>query len=320
MIGRITLTLDRVICVSESEHGSEPYLWPVLALLDDQAVVRAERIRSEDSHLVMAREMRAGQEVAVPAGARVTTAAADLSHLLAVVVLVAVMEADDVPAYAMEAGYRAFVQEVPSALNFRTLLSLSELQRELDAATDPAEKARIQTEITAVKTQVRNQLNTAATAAVRSTMTWIDKIRVALGSADSLVGSVSTSFSASPGQALVIPPTRLELTAGDGRGNEFRLIGSIKAQPNPIDLCQVERTAVREARDRLRGLNAQLRMLQNELVHASPGAKPGIRQSIERLGPIIAAAEQALRDAEAQLAACTARPIPPFDPDLGSVQ
>jgi len=108
------VTLNTLRCIKESDRGgsshSEPYLWPFLAAVSSNsyettptAAILAEcrRIRKQ--------EMKAGQSVLLDfPGNRLTATYQDGQTGQALILIVALLEADDTPEHAIQAGYQAY--------------------------------------------------------------------------------------------------------------------------------------------------------------------------------------------------------------------
>ena len=208
------VTLNTLGCIKESDRGgsshSEPYLWPFLAAVSSNsyettptAAILAEcrRIRKQ--------EMKAGQSVSLDfPGNRLTATYQDGQTGQALILIVALLEADDTPEHAIQAGYQAYLDE----LKLRVGLNLLTLKEAVDTHDD----ALLQQTIDAIKKQVSDKVF----ATIKDNLSTWEKAQVALGflNNDDYVGAGFNYFGS-------LTPTGFTLDfqgdAGDPRINIF---------------------------------------------------------------------------------------------------
>ena len=103
---KVALRLDSLSCVVESEHGSEPYIWPIM-IAEELGIPHMRTPAAQWAAEILANEMSAGQSVLVPAGMDV-----DLAHEFEdaerslVVLIVALFEKDSSPRHGSIAVLR----------------------------------------------------------------------------------------------------------------------------------------------------------------------------------------------------------------------
>ena len=64
---RVALRLNSLRCIEESEHGSEPYFWPIM-ITHETGAPRIHVPTNDYAPRVLADEMKAGQSVPIPPG------------------------------------------------------------------------------------------------------------------------------------------------------------------------------------------------------------------------------------------------------------
>ena len=103
---RVALRLQTLRCIEESEHGSEPYLWPIMITQEVGALHM--HVPTQDFEAVaLADEMKAGQSVSIPAGMDLNFVEVFESKAAALVVFVMVLfEIDNLTHKARVAAFR----------------------------------------------------------------------------------------------------------------------------------------------------------------------------------------------------------------------
>jgi len=305
------VTLNTLRCIKESDRGgsshSEPYLWPFLAAVSSNsyettptAAILAEcrRIRKQ--------EMKAGQSVSLDfPGNRLTATYQDGQTGQALILIVALLEADDTPEHAIQAGYQAYLDE----LKLRVGLNLLTLKEAVDTHDD----ALLQQTIDTIKKQVSDKVF----ATIKDNLSTWEKAQVALGflNNDDYVGAGFNYFGS-------LTPTGFTLDfqgdAGDPRINifshppqithfqaHFQVDGALSVETITVDPCQWRIDGVHAAQEKITALQNMVLSLQQQLGHATPQQKPGIIAAIKQINEVqIPAAEQALHRAEMALRLC----------------
>ena len=166
------MTTDRIVTLrelhahkeSDGSGGSEPYLWTCLVTIAQDLSVRGTPPAIGEARLVMAQGMRAGQTAPVPASVGVRRLRTeDGEEPRGLILVTALLENDETPLQAVEAGYLAFMSEVPSAIQDHLLL-----------LNDPATRDE-------ARSAIADQVAAAVDSAIRGALTTGQKIRVKLG-------------------------------------------------------------------------------------------------------------------------------------------
>jgi len=166
------MTTDRIVTLrelhahkeSDGSGGSEPYLWTCLVTIAQDLSVGGTPPAIGEARLVMAQGMRAGQTAPVPASVGVRRLRTeDGEDPRGLILVTALLENDETPLQAVEAGYLAFMSEVPSAIQDHLLL-----------LNDPATRDE-------ARSAIADQVAAAVDSAIRGALTTGQKIRVKLG-------------------------------------------------------------------------------------------------------------------------------------------
>jgi len=158
---RATVVLETLRCIHEDEDGSEPYIWPALLSVDAGATVRVTAPAVGNARVVIKSNMRAGDTAGIPSSAG--SLAVDLEDGTRGLILVtALLEADDGPEHAFRAGFQAFTSELRAAIA-DNLLGLS-----------TATGDELATIIAVIKKRVSDKVHSA----VEDDLTTTEKIRI----------------------------------------------------------------------------------------------------------------------------------------------
>lgn len=294
----VTLVLQELHCVKESEGGSEPYIWPVLLWVDDTTLLNQGDdvlgVRGPvlgDARVVLKQSMKAGETAPIPfplgtLGVRFE----EVSTTTYVLLVVALFDQDETPQAAMWAGCKAFSNELRAAIVQRLLA--------LRAAITQGDDAELRRLIAEIKTQVK----AATESATWNALTGWQKTRVVIGTLnlDDYVGFAF--YSGKPAR------TDLELVLRSDNGSEeYRVDGSIAVQATTVDLCQAQADAVKEAQGVVDGIEGQKTAAQASLHDAPPNQKASIVAEITRLNQDLDVATIALEEARRALKRCRDR-------------
>jgi hypothetical protein len=285
MSTRVALELDTLSCVEETEHGSEPYIWPIL--IAEEAGVTTLHVPHDDfAAIVLASEMQAGQSIAVPQGMDgfVFHTFNDASAGLAVL-LVALFEKDQSPRHGSVAVFRHIEERSVQFVQDR----LAEFRQSSGQRDDLRNALISRFDLAAAESGALSIPEQALTA-------------ILPGGFDDSIGFVVFAFS---GPALTTRNISFPLNRGSDR---FTLTGRIQLSIVLPPRCHAERDLVAQAEEVVKGLQGQRHALQQQLQHATPQQKPAIIDLIQRIAEVdLPAAEAALAQAEAVLSACEER-------------
>lgn len=296
------ITLETLRCIAESDRRrtshSEPYVWPFLASFTANSFETSPTEPSiADSRKIIMNEMRAGQSAALAGPAnRLTATFVDDRPNRHLILVVALLEADDTPAAAMRAGYQAYLDELRLRIG-HNILALSN--------ADEEEKAQIFDDI-------RKRVRTRVFAAIEANLPTLHKISIGLGNAssDDFIAADFVHFSE--------PRTTSFTLKFAGVSGDPLLVGAFpfKFEDLPVsyeldgrlvvvDSCQTRVDAVDAAGASVLSLRKQLQSLQKQLQTAGPLQKRRIIAAIETLeSERIPAAEQVLGSARQALRRC----------------
>lgn len=296
------IILERLRCIRESDGTghSEPYIWPVLLWIDDNtlatpALVGVTAPALGNARVVIKNDMRAGQTADIPTSVGVLRVRfEDNLTIRRLILAVALWEEDETPEAAMRAGFQAFSSELRAAVA-DNLFALSQ-------ASDEEQDAII----AAIKTRVSNRVRSA----IENGLTGCQKARVFVGTLN-LDDIIDSAFKSFPD----LFPAPVTLTFRAGSSNVYQIQGKLEVRRVRVDRCQAQVDAVKAAQSVVDGIDAEIKALQTELQHASPGEKPFIIAEIKRIREEeLADAMAALDGARRALSICRSR-LPPVFPD-----
>jgi hypothetical protein len=280
MSTQVRLHLNTLTCAVETEHGTEPYIWPIL-IGEEGGTAHLVSPTSEWAGKVLQQDMMAGQSVAIPAGMTsnllqaFTNPAASL-----VVVIVALSDKDSSPQH----GTAAVLQHIES----RSLTFVQNHLAECRASSGD-------------RNDLRNALvqTLDVGGAEADELSWSEQLATFFksGGFDDSIGFAFLAFS---GAEIRNRNLTFDLS---GMGQQFSLTGSL-ALSTIVVLCQAQRDALAHAQAVLKGLQTQRQVLQEQLHHATPQQKPGIVAAINQVAAQEPAAEAAVAAAQAALEAC----------------
>jgi len=300
--------LETLRCVSQA-GSSEPFIWPFLASsalgpLTFESTPGSALL--SESRKVIATEMMAGQSADLEFPGNVLTHSfREGQHDCSLVLVVALLEADDNSIRSMSAGYQVFLDELHKELgaNGPTLSN----------ATD--ESGQLTDEGQALLDAIKARVSSKVFAAVKDSLSGFEKFKIWIGSLnpDDFVGASHRQWKKVEDLAAPAPFT-LELSGTVFEGDagawiavemNYELDGTLTVVPIVVDECQREIDNKAAATQAIRSLQNQVSALQHSLGTATPQQKSGIINQIEKLNTeLIPAAEKWLVRAEEALQRC----------------
>ena len=299
----VTLSLDTLHCIQESDRGgsshSEPYIWPfMVAVTDNSFVATPTAAILAESRTVIRNEMHAGQSASLTFGGnQLVTTFEDSQTGRQLILVIALWEADDTPLSAVQAGFQAYLDELKRTIGLRL--------PELKEAIDTNNPALLKDAIDFIKAQVQAKVRSA----IADHLSGFDKFQIAIGSLNP-DDFMATAFALIDGAAPASFSLDFTGTAGDPRITfvpgafgqftvhaeqvpiHYTLDGHVTIEPVVIDPCQKQIDAVHHAEDALKGLQLMVQLLQQQLATATPQQKPGIIAMIKQIN------EQRIPEAE----------------------
>ena len=302
--------LERLRCFRESDGTghSEPYIWPVLVVVDDHSLALPEQVRviapsPAAARVVVKDDMRAGHVADIPSHVgTIRTRVDDDLDVLRMILVVAVLEEDETPSAAVKAGFNAFTAAIGVAIGSR----LQELNN--------ASPEEMQVLLKVITAEVQGKVETATHNALSASQ----KVRVFLGTLnlDDVIGTAFRSFNAAEAQSFVLVQT----SGAPSFSNVYAIDARLDVMPVRVDLCQTSVNQLRDAQATVDLLLGEIRALQAQLQgHGGAGdvtlSKTAILRAIRRLrDEELPPAEAALEAARAALNACRTRSALFIDP------
>lgn len=170
---KATITLDRLVCFAESDRygtsHSEPYIWPWLGILNGGQFSSTPRIATQaEARRIIKYEMRADENAQLPLDGnnRLVAQFDDGQTIRHLFLVVALLEADDLPIGAVRAGYQAYLDELDA--QFRKNLGPL-LLADSDEVLQPIVK------------RIKNAVRDKATSAIKGALTTAQSVSAALG-------------------------------------------------------------------------------------------------------------------------------------------
>ncbi len=279
---RVALRLHSLRCVEESEHGSEPYFWPIM-ITHETGAPRMQVPTSDWAAKVLATEMRAGQSVPIPTGMDLNFVDVFDNKPAGLVVFVIVLfEKDNLTDKARIAAFR-HVEVMALEMVGEKLPECRQSSGErLDLTNDLIHRLNLET-------------------AAKDAMSYyeIGTSYTLPGGFDDALGIIVWTLS---GQALMPRDISFDLSQPSER---FLLAGKFEVSITLDPICQNERAAAAHALAVVKGLQGQRAALQHQLHHSTPQQKAGLIAAITRIAEVdMPPAEAALAQAEAALANC----------------
>ena len=297
---RIALRLTHLRCIEESEHGSEPYIWPIM-ITHETGVPRIHVPTLDFAPKYLADEMKSGRVVPVPQGMDMNFIEVFTNKAEGLAVFVVMLfEKDELTNKGRRAAFDHIEEK---ALEFVTE-KLAECRQSSGERVD-------------LTNQLINRLDIET--AVKDAMSYyeIASAHASLGGFDDALGIIIWTLS---GNALAPRNINFRL---EQPNEQFVLEAKLEVAITLPPVCQNERAAADQARALVNGLRGQRAALQQQLHHATPQQKAGIIAAIVRINDVdLPPAEAALAQAEAALSAClSARDIdgPLDDPIEGPI-
>lgn len=304
--------LEQLRCISlkNTEQETEPYIWPVLIRIDDNTLSTPELVDivtpvQGNARIVIKNSMRVRETAAIPSSVgMLRTRFEDGLTVRRLILVVALLEMDETPKPALQAGFRTFGSELRAAI--------AENLFALDQAEGEAEKQLVE----AIKKRVEERVESATQDGLTS---W-EKAKVIAGilNMDDPSGSAFQAFGKN---GLVPTPITLAFEATRRfpiisivSSSQYEIRGQLQVRPVVVERCQPQidrvnaaQSAVNDIEKQIKCLQAQLRGDEDECDEPSL-PKEFIRAEIERLreeelGP----AMDALKDARTALEICRVR-------------
>ncbi len=280
----VALHLGSLTCGAENEHGSEPYIWPLM-IADETGIPFIRTPTPEWAAKVLASEMTAGQSILIPTGMDGTLTSAFESPAAGLVVLiVALFEKDSSPRHGSVAVLRHIEDRSLAFVGNH----LAECRQSNGDRVDLRNQLASSFDLGGAESDELSLLERATT-------------RLSSGSFDDSVGFAFMTFS---GPALVDRSFDFNLNSSS---EQWSLSAALQVSRTFV-LCRAERDAAAAAQAVVQGLQTRRATLQDQLHHATPQQKPTIVDQITHIAEVeLPAAEAALAQAEAALQACLAR-------------
>lgn len=301
--------LEQLRCISlkNTEQATEPYIWPVLLRIDDNTLSTPDLVDVITPALGNARKvikdnMRVRETAAIPSSVGILrTRFEDGLTVRRLILVVALLEMDETPKSAMQAGFRTFNSELRTAVA-ENLIALDQAEGEAEKQLIAAIQKRVEDR---VKSAIEDGLTSWEKAKVFAGILNMDdpsgSAFVTFGKEGLIPTPITLTFDAS--QRLVFPPVV--------SSSQYEIRGQLQVRPVVVDRCQPQLDRVQAAQSVVNGIEAEIKALQAQLNGGGdepPLPKDFILEEIERireeeLGPAMAA----LKAARAALEICRVR-------------
>jgi hypothetical protein len=300
----VTIRLNSLRCIAESDTnvGSEPYLWVTYFFVDGNRLTQPEPVVTYSPMLdrkEFPNNVRAGQVINVQDVINKFSEIVDPGavNFRMVGCLVVLWEEDETSEEAIQAGHRAYSTAVHEALNNLIRERLRTLN--LEAVTDEEVNA------------IRNAIEPKVESAIKSKV----KIWEIFDNQDDIVGFSRVVFI---GDELQTKEFEFPELVGPGSKNHYVLSGSLTVGrvpdvPPDRPRCAELRAAVHAQRHAIQALHTTIAQLQEQLQNAGPLEKPDIVRQISEATGEVPRAKEELERREAALKACEALPVPPVE-------
>ncbi|MEO7135814.1 MAG: hypothetical protein ABI024_16525 [Vicinamibacterales bacterium] len=277
----------------------------MLIQIDDNTFATNERVAViapavGNSRVVIKDSMRVGETADIPISVGILRARfEDNLEIHRLLLVVALLEADEAPKSSMQKGFTAFVEELRAAIVER-LFQLNN-----------AEGEDLQAIIDAIKKRVEGRVKSV----IEDSLSGWQKAKVFAGTLD-MDDTVASDF-VQFGKP-VLEPNSFTLTFesitksfGIVSTRKYEIDAQLELRRVTVDRCQSQVDAVNAALGVMHDIEAQIQGLQAELQGASPAEKPFILSEIKRLREEeFPAAQEAVDAARRALAICRSR-LPP---------
>jgi hypothetical protein len=188
--------LEQLRCISlrNEEQKTEPYVWLALIRIDDNTLTTVEQLQivtpiRESARIVIKDSMGVGETAAIPSRAGVLSVRfEDNLTTRRLILAVVLLEMDETPKAAMEAGFKAFPRALGPAIA-ESIVALLEAEREEDEETRKAREKEI---TDAISKDVSSRIKSA----IEDGLTAWEKAKVIAGvlDPDDPAGSAFLSF------------------------------------------------------------------------------------------------------------------------------
>lgn len=279
---RVALRLKSLRCITEAEHGSEPYLWPIM-ITQETGAPRMHVPTQEFQARVLANEMAAGQSVPIPAGMDLNFAEVFDNKATGLVVFVIMLfEKDNLTHKGRVAACRHVEEKSLEIVG----------QKLAECRQSSGERADLTNALI-------DRLDIGS--AVKDAMSYLE-----IGTAYSLPGGFDDAIGiilwTLSGDAFVPRDISFDVRSSSER---FLLEARLEIAISLPPVCQNERDAAAHALAVVKGLQGQRASLQTQLHHATPQQKAGIIAAIKRINEVeLPPAQAALAQAETALSVC----------------
>jgi len=312
--------LEQLHCLKlvNTEKRTEPYIWPALFRVDDNTLNTPDLVAMQtpilgNARVVIKDSMRAGETASIPASVGILrTRFEDNLVTRRLILVVALLENDETPDDAMEAGFKAFNSELRSAIADNLFALSAADEEQTKAITDEVSKR--------VASRVRS--------AIENGLSAYEKAKVFAGILD-LDDSIGSDFESFGKDSLAPAAFTLHFEAkGKILGvidtlSEYEIAGHLLIKPVVVDRCQAQVNAVRAAQAVVDGIEAEIKDLQDQLKgggNEPPLPKSFIIAEIKRIrAEELAPALADLEAARAALKACRDLPFTHTFPGAGGV-
>lgn len=251
------MTLDGVINLESIHHvrsggGGYPYIWPIRLSVNPDGVSGSERVESRH---ILGTGLSVGESATIPSNiGQLRFGFDETIAKRAVILIVALWNAKETPGNVVVSACKRFYNSIPERFNnhFGGLITF-------DTQTEVERNNFINI--------IKNEVKTDVESTIRNTLSGYEKFKIGIGALtlDSLVDAAFILFDNSflrrpepPEASSESFPITLRLK------DSYEIRGHLTIAYVPTDRCQIQVDAVRAAEARIRSLENQIRVLQQQ--------------------------------------------------------
>lgn len=277
-----TINLERIHHV-RSGGGGYPYIWPIRVSIDQAGVSGSPRVESRH---ILGAGLSVGESATIPSNIGQLSFQFDETTMRrAVILIVALWNSRETPGNVAVAACKRFYSSIPERFSnhFGGLITIDSQSIE--------ERNNF---INLIKSEVRNDVEST----IRDTLSGYEKFRIGLGtlSLDQFIDAAFILFDNSFLKRPEPPEASSQSFPFTLRFKDsYEISGHLVIAHIPTDRCQIQVDAVRAAENRIRSLENQIMVLQQQ---NPPNLSLIRRIRMEELPPAIEALENAKRESQ----------------------
>lgn len=267
------INLKTLTCQKESDATghSEPYIWPVLLKIDNDTLATDElldvitptfgheRIRIKEG-------IRPGETATIPESVgRLKARFEEDQQFQRLVLIVTLLEEDETPEDSVQAGFRAFADELSDEVRENLFGLVFAEDEDLEIIVD----------------RIKKNVSKRVESAIFDSLSSFEKARLLIGdlNLDDVVGNEFQAFE----NPLQPTASDFTLTFLNGNTESYTIEGDLTTREVPEESCVQEQKTVTITRKEVRGIEVIIESLQAQLRNAPPPQKAALVKQIRKL-------------------------------------